>query len=130
MATRGFPFPSDPAALPLRAAYPQAGLQVKRGEVVGVAEAGEPWWIGGVISVRGSPKDPTAPDFIQVINVEPVGWIPEQCSTCVKTKVCWQQTADSPSIKWKSVCGTHADCGLRTQVVSGCTIIEAITLKQ
>ena len=90
MATWGFSFPTDPAALPLRAAYPHPGLQVKRGEAVGLAEPGEPWWIGNVISVHGGPRDPTMPVFIQVINVEPVVWVPEHCSTCAKTKPCWK----------------------------------------
>jgi hypothetical protein len=69
----GFPFPTDPAAAPLRDAYPHAGLRVKRGDVVVVAESGEPWWIGDVIAVHGGPRHPTVPDFIQVRIVDPVG---------------------------------------------------------
>jgi hypothetical protein len=70
-----FPFPTDPAALPLRAAYPHASRQVKRGDTVVVAESGEPWRIADVISVYGGPRGPTVPDCIQVINMDPVGWV-------------------------------------------------------
>jgi hypothetical protein len=71
----GFPFPTDPAAAPLRAAYPRVGLRVKRGDTVVVAESGEPWWIGDVIAVHGGPRDPTVPDFLQVGNVDPPWWV-------------------------------------------------------
>lgn len=71
MAT--WPYAVDPAVLTLREVSP-AGLRVKRGDTVVVAESGEPWWIGDVIAVHGGPRDPTRPDFTQVINVDPVGW--------------------------------------------------------
>jgi hypothetical protein len=48
---------------------------LKRGDTVVIAEPDEPWWIGEVIAiaVRGGARDPTVPDFFQVINVAPVG---------------------------------------------------------
>ena len=67
--------PTDPAAAPLRDAYPRVRLRVKRGDTVVVAESGEPWLIGHVIAVRGGPRDPTVPDFLQVGNMNPVGWV-------------------------------------------------------
>jgi len=79
----GFPFPVDPATAPLRAAYPHAGLRVKRGDVVVVAEPGETWWIGDVIAVRGGPRDPTVPDFLQVGNVDPPWWVCWIDTSCV-----------------------------------------------
>jgi hypothetical protein len=71
----GFPFPSALATAPLRKTYLHAGLRVKCGDVVVVPESGEHWWIGDVIAVHGGPRDPSLPDFIQVINVDPVGWV-------------------------------------------------------
>ncbi len=73
-----FPYAVDAAVLALREAYPHAGLRVKRGDTVVLGEPGEPWWIGDVIAVRGGPRDPTVPDFLQVGNVDPpwqVVWV-------------------------------------------------------
>lgn len=44
-------------------------------DTVVAAEWGEPLWVVAVIMARGGLSDPTVPDFLQVGNVDPVGWL-------------------------------------------------------
>jgi hypothetical protein len=88
-------YPSCPAAEQIHR------LRRAGGDTVVVAESGEPWWIGDVIAVHSGPRAPTVPDFTQVINVDPGGWVRWVDSRSV-VEVLGADPGDSSRASWGS----------------------------